>query len=252
MMTACGGGDKNKTENGDAENKEVVNEEEENAEEKEAEEQGEADDADVWGNPAQAMPIDLVALYASGDFKPAVKEVFVDTLGGEAVGELPSQWDILSGGAEVGKAELGYGYISMLGGTTELAPMAGGQKVTLPASYTMEFELMFGRDVFYHVRFFNADEGVGDFNVWLEVADWNFAKNDDEWIHGEKDELGKIFSRKGWNHFAVSYDKGNMKIFLNGKRIANMPNIKSATNFLIVGDDADGSSHYIRNIRIAQ
>ena len=34
--------------------------------------------------------------------------------------------------------------------------------------------------------------------------------------------------------------------------IANLPNIKPATYFTITGDEADGESHYIRNIRICE
>ena len=43
-----------------------------------------------------------------------------------------------------------------------------------------------------------------------------------------------------------------MKLFVNGKRIANLPNIRQATSFTITGDEADGESHYIRNIRICK
>jgi hypothetical protein len=131
--------------------------------------------------------------------------------------------------------------------------VGNNSKNFLPEKYTMEFEFMFGKDVFYYVNFFDADEnGVGDFNMWLAHADWNISKTDDEWIGGEQADLDKMMNRDGWNHFAATYDKGNLKFFINGKRIANLPNIKQAAYFVIRGGGCDGSSHYIKNIRVAK
>ena len=251
MMTACGGDKKGDKADAEEENtEEVVNDDEQNADEQEAE----AAEADQWGNPAEAEVLNLAALYEAGDFKPAMTTIFEDTLGNETAGELPSKWDIKAGGAEVGEAQ-GHKYLTMLGGTTELLPLVGdNSKNFLPEKYTLEFEFMLGKDVWYHVRFFTAEEEeVGNFNLFAAFsADWNFAKNDDEWLHGDQDELEKIINRNGWNHLAVSYDKGNLKLFINGKRIANMPGIKQAAYFTITGDEADSRSHFIRNIRVAK
>ena len=255
LMTACG--DK-KSGKGDAkdENKteEVANADEQNADEQEADEQEADNETVVWGDPYKAEVLDLTALYTTGDFKPAANVIFEDTLAADAesAGELPTKWDIKEGSAEVGVSN-GHYFIKMLGGTTVLYPMVSDAKEFLPTKYTVEFEFMFGKDVFYRLNFFDYEEsGVGDLNMWYQAAEWNFAKTDDEWIHGDKDELNKLINKNGWNHFAASYDNGNMKFFINGKRIANMPNIKSANYFLITGDEADGESHYIRNIRICK
>jgi len=253
MMTACGG-DKKADKAADAEGKEteVVSDDDQNADEQEAGEQG-GDEADVWGDPAKAEVLNLTALYEAGDFKPAMTTIFEDTLGGQSAGELPTMWDIKEGSAEIGNAD-GVKYITMLGGTTVLLPMVGdNSKNYLPEQYTIEFEMMFGHDVWYHVNFFDAEEnGIGDFNMWVGHAEWNIAKTDDEWMHGEKGELYELINRDGWNHFAASYDKGNLRFFINGKRIANMPNIQQAGYFTITGDGADGRSHFIRNIRVAK
>ena len=250
LMTACGG-DKKADKAADAEETEVVNEDEQTADEQEAEEL-EGDAHDVWGDPAKAEVLNLTALYEAGDFKPAMTTVFEDTLGGETAGELPSKWEIKEGSAEIGEAQ-GVKYITMLGGTTTLLPLVDGSKLSLPEKYTLEFEFMFGYDVWYHVHFLDAeDSGIGDYDMWRGHAEWNIAKTDDEWLHGDQGELYELTSRDGWNHFAASYDKGNLKFFVNGKRIANMPNIKQAAYFTITGDAADGKSHYIRNIRVAK
>ncbi len=252
LMTACGGDKKaDKAADVEGENTEMTNEEQ-NAEEQVAEEQA-GDETEVWGDPTKAEVLDLAALYEAGDFKPAATVIFEDTLGGETAGELPSKWDIKEGSAEVGEAQ-GHKYISMLGGTTVLLPIVGdNSKQYLPEKYTLEFEFMFGYDVYYNFHFFTAEEeGIGDYNMRAYNAEWNIAKSDDEWIHGSQDNFDQLVNRNGWNHFAASYDKGNLKFFINGKRIANMPNIKQAAYFNITGDGADGKSHYIRNIRVAK
>lgn len=253
MMTACGG-DK-KGEKADAEKEkteEVAANDEQNADEPEAEPQ-EEEQADVWGDPAKAADQNLAELYAAGDFKPAATVIFEDTMEGETVGELPSKWDVLSGSAEIAESQ-DIKYITMLSGDAQIRPLAQGDgKNFLPEKYTMEFQFMFGRDVFFFVNFLDAEEnGVGDYNMWLCNAEWHMCKSDDDWISGNQSEFEKMLNRDGWNHFAVSYDKGNMKIFINGKRIANLPNIKQAAYFVVRCDGADGKSHYIKNVRVAK
>ena len=54
--------------------------------------------------------------------------------------------------------------------------------------------------------------------------------------------------KKGWNHFAISYNKGGVKIFINGKRVANLPSIKPLKRFFIYGSDG----LYITNIRVTK
>lgn len=259
LMTACG--DK-KSDKGDAKedktettaNNDENNSDENDIDDEELEPQPTSDDSEIWGDPYEAEFQDLVALYASGDFKPAINVIFEDTLSEdtEDAGELPTKWDIKEGSAEIGLTR-GHRFIKLLGGTTVLCPKVGTNDF-LPSKYTLEFEFMFGKDVWYHVNFFNTEEeNLGNFNMWLCTADWNFAKTDSEdWIYGDKQELDKLVNRDGWNHFAASYDNGNMKIFINGKRIANLPNIKQAAYFYITGDGADGESHYIRSIRICK
>lgn len=167
MMTACGGDKKaDKAADTEGENTEMANEEQNADEQGVAEEQSNSE-SEAWGNPAKAEVLNLKALYESGDFKPASSVIFEDTLGGETAGELPSQWDIRRGGAEVGEAN-GHYYITLLGGDTDLAPIVnGGSKDYLTESYTMEFEFMFGRDVWFHVYYFNAEE---ELHVALVVA----------------------------------------------------------------------------------
>jgi predicted small lipoprotein YifL len=247
MLVACGskGSDK---ENPEKENAEAVEESSETAEAEEA-----AADADVWSDPAKVEELDLNALYASGDFKTGTTVIFEDDQHKETAGQIPSQWDVKSGTAEVGEAEGGK-YICASGGDCHLFPLVNnGSNAYLPEKFAAEFQFLFGKDVWYHVYLFDAEENeVANITFTPTLIEWNAAKTDDNWIHGDLDELDKVFSKTKWNHFGLTFDNGNLKIFLNGKRVTNLGNIKSCGHLMINCQEADGKSHFIKNIKISK
>lgn len=247
MLVACGskGSDK---ENPEKENAEAVEESAETAEAEEA-----AADADVWSDPAKVEELDLNALYASGDFKTGTTVIFEDDQHKETAGQIPSQWDVKSGTAEVGEAEGGK-YICASGGDCHLFPLVNnGSNAYLPEKFAAEFQFLFGKDAWYHVYLFDAEENeVVNITFTPTLIEWNAAKTDDNWIHGDLDELDKVFSKTKWNHFGLTFDNGNLKIFLNGKRVTNLGNIKSCGHLMINCTESDGKSHFIKNIKISK
>jgi hypothetical protein len=247
MLVACGskGSDK---ENPEKENAEAVEESAETAEAEEA-----AADADVWSDPAKVEELDLNALYASGDFKTGTTVIFEDDQHKETAGQIPSQWDVKSGTAEVGEAEGGK-YICASGGDCHLFPLVNnGSNAYLPEKFAAEFQFLFGKEAWYHVYLFDSEENeVANITFTPTLIEWNAAKTDDNWIHGDLDELDKVFSKTKWNHFGLTFDNGNLKIFLNGKRVTNLGNIKSCGHLMINCQEADGKSHFIKNIKISK
>ena len=247
MLVACGskGSDK---ENPEKENAEAVEESSETAEAEEA-----AADADVWSDPAKVEELDLNALYASGDFKTGTTVIFEDDQHKETAGQIPSQWDVKSGTAEVGEAEGGK-YISASGGDCHLFPLVNnGSNAYLPEKFAAEFQFLFGKEAWYHVYLFDSEENeVANITFTPTLIEWNAAKTDDNWIHGDLDELDKVFSKTKWNHFGLTFDNGNLKIFLNGKRVTNLGNIKSCGHLMINCAESDGKSHFIKNIKISK
>ena len=247
MLVACGskGSDK---ENPEKENAEAVEESAETAEAEEA-----AADADVWSDPAKVEELDLNALYASGDFKTGTTVIFEDDQHKETAGQIPSQWDVKSGTAEVGEAEGGK-YICASGGDCHLFPLVNnGSNAYLPEKFAAEFQFLFGKDAWYHVYLFDSEENeVANITFTPTLIEWNAAKTDDNWIHGDLDELDKVFSKTKWNHFGLTFDNGNLKIFLNGKRVTNLGNIKSCGHLMINCTESDGKSHFIKNIKISK
>lgn len=247
MLVACGskGSDK---ENPEKENAEAVEESAETAEAEEA-----AADPAEWSDPAKVEELDLNALYASGDFKTGTTVIFEDDQHKETAGQIPSQWDVKSGTAEVGEAEGGK-YICASGGDCHLFPLVNnGSNAYLPEKFAAEFQFLFGKDAWYHVYLFDAEENeVANITFTPTLIEWNAAKTDDNWIHGDLDELDKVFSKTKWNHFGLTFDNGNLKIFLNGKRVTNLGNIKSCGHLMINCTESDGKSHFIKNIKISK
>ncbi len=249
MATACGGDKKAAKAEAASENTEQVANEEENGNDVPDEEM-ETQDAEKWGDPAKATELDLATIYA-GDFKPATTVIFEDTLGSdEKIGEVPTKWTVSEGSAEVAMAQ-GHGYITMLGGDTNISPIVGDNSTSyLPESFSLEFLLMFGDDVWYSFYLVGAEEeNIVDFTITPTGTEWNAMLTNDENNYGEVD-----FTNVGlnaWNHFAVSFNKGTMKVFINGKRVGNVPNIKQPATFTIRGQEASGK-HFIKNIRLAK
>jgi hypothetical protein len=247
MLVACGskGSDK---ENPEKENAEAVEESAATAEAEEA-----AADPAEWSDPAKVEELDLNALYASGDFKTGTTVIFEDDQHKETAGQIPSQWDVKSGTAEVGEAEGGK-YICASGGDCHLFPLVNnGSNAYLPEKFAAEFQFLFGKDAWYHVYLFDSEENeVANITFTPTLIEWNAAKTDDNWIHGDLDELDKVFSKTKWNHFGLTFDNGNLKIFLNGKRVTNLGNIKSCGHLMINCTESDGKSHFIKNIKISK
>ena len=236
LMTACGGDKKTDASNNENENTEVVEEAEEQGEEEEASEEAVA-------NPADAQALDLKALYESGDFKPAEGVFFKDDLSAETDGELPSKWELKEGSMEV-NACAGRNILKLAGGSTRIDPKLNGE---LPDVWNMEYEYFKAEDASQEIFFLNEEEELGHIYVYNDYVQYWFTKTNDDSLNGESENLGKVM-KKGWNHIAVSYNKGGVKIYVNGKRTANLPGIKPLQTFSIYGTEG----LYITNVRVTK
>ena len=58
--------------------------------------------------------------------------------------------------------------------------------------------------------------------------------------------------RNDWNHFALSFNKRALKVYINGQRVINAPNAKAADWFSIETDFWEDHIDYITNIRLAK
>ena len=234
------------------------------------------DAEDVYDNgdgAAQAKPQkdqSLEMTYAKSDFVPGDEIIFEDLLVGEQLGEFPSKWDLMSGVVEIAKLN-GENTINFVEDESQINPLMEDPRNYLPEIFTVEYDFWMpgmGLDVGYTMRF--SDQERNDLWIielsrggwksndsqqfnFMEMR-WEYRNPSDENIHGQNENVS--VSGNGWNHFALSFNKRALKIYINGIRIANIPNAKKPQWWRIYnntwgGFEGKGNMH-IKNIRIAK
>ncbi len=191
------------------------------------------------------------------DFVPGSVVIFEDNLQGEQMGESPSKWDLIENNAEVAKMNGKMAIKFEHGSNTEIMPLIkDGNKKYLPEFYTLEFDFFAtgkeGTNSAYNL-YLNPTEGDRS-RIWFgqDRMDWYVMKpNGDELIEGNK-SLADIMELNDWNHFALSFNKRALKVYVNGKRIINIPNAKAMDWFSFQTEFWDDHIDYITNVRLAK
>jgi outer membrane protein OmpA-like peptidoglycan-associated protein len=191
------------------------------------------------------------------DFVPGTVVIFEDNLQGEQMGEFPSKWDLIENNAEVAKMNGKMAIKFEHGSNTEITPLIkDGNKKYLPEFYTLEFDFFAtGKEdtnTAYNL-YLNPTDGDRS-RIWFsqDRMDWYIMKpTGDEQIEGNK-SLEDIMELNDWNHFALSFNKRALKVYVNGKRIINIPNAKAMDWFSIQTEFWEDHVDYITNIRLAK
>ena len=91
--------------------------------------------------PAPKPKKQVETAYAKSDFVPGDEIFFEDTFENEQLGEFPSQWDLMSGYAEVGSVG-GRKVIAFTDdGFADIQPLMNDQQHFLPDVFTLEFDM---------------------------------------------------------------------------------------------------------------
>ena len=191
------------------------------------------------------------------DFVPGTVVIFEDNLQGEKLGEFPSKWDLIENNAEVAKMNGKMAIKFEHGSNTQITPLIkDGNKKYLPEFYTLEFDFFAtGKEdtnTAYNL-YLNPTEGDRS-RIWFsqDRMDWYIMKpNGDEQIDGNK-SLEDIMELNDWNHFALSFNKRALKVYVNNKRIINIPNAKAMDWFSVETEFWEDHIDYITNIRLAK
>ncbi len=235
---------------------------------------------------AQAAPKKQVeSAYAKSDFVPGDEIFFEDTFEQEQLGEFPSQWDLLSGYAEVGSFA-GRKVIAFTDdGQGCVIPLMKEPRAFLPEVFTLEYDVYLGepcdsederesgtsilRLVFANPEAVDYSEGeCGDIDFFYRgdgsaSISWSIMKPDaTSNLQGRKElglnsglsdynETDNPLIPGEWNHFAVSFNKRALKGYINGVRVINIPLALAPRCFWF-----DHSGNYIysgvSNVRLAQ
>lgn len=176
------------------------------------------------------------------DFIPGEDVIFEDPLKRELMGEFPSKWDLDRGTVENMKFE-DANVIGFTAGQSEIFPLMDEEHY-LPERFTIEFDCYFynyGNEGYY----LNFDNGAGSYriNVWgLSTRGGNMRT--------------QVENPIGWRHVELSFNKRAMKIYYEGERLVNIPNIKNKPTKVTFGALSPGRSKgqyaMLKNVRIAE
>ena len=189
--------------------------------------------------------------YNKYDFVPGNEVIFEDDLKGEQVGEFPGRWNLIEGAAEIGQVN-GENVITFVG-YTYIAPLFKDNNFSLPDAFTLEFDfLVDGKEGENMVEIMNpTDEVIANSFFWKDNIRFIFDWNNNTTPRSSEDTYDNSL---GWHHYALSFNKRAIKVYVDAKRVANIPNVTEKPvklRFFARGSEDDDSFH-IKNVRIAK
>ncbi len=174
-------------------------------------------------------------------FTPGDEVIFIDTLANELLGEFPRKWDLARGSAENVLFEDAPA-IAMTASRSVIKPLMK-EKTFLPESFTIEFDCYF-------------DEGKQHYEIEFNDYRPSAIRFSDKGAYYGGSYPTKTSNNNGWRHAAISYNKGNLKVYLDGERLINQPKIKiEPKSFRLAGSSSkikEERFSFIRNIRLAK
>jgi len=190
--------------------------------------------------------------YNKFDFVPGNEVIFEDDLKGEQKGEFPSKWDLIEGGAEIATVN-GENVIAIVGFTYITPLFKNNSNNYLTDEFTIEYDfLLDGKEGENTIELVNASGDV-IFSTLFWKDNTRFLS---KWINNgnERDAEDSFENSEGWHHFSLSFNKRAMKIYIDEKRVANIPNMveKPAKVKFFARGPEDNSTFHIRNVRIAK
>jgi OOP family OmpA-OmpF porin len=207
--------------------------------------------------------------YAKSDFVAGDEIIFDDNLDNEKLGEFPSQWELHRGNADVASIN-GKKAICMYSEDSYIEPLMKKPKNYLGDVFTVEFDFWCGTKGTYDPTDFELDfmrpEDQIDEDVFTLTWIWNDMSGDYEddethfnysWRNSNGNSSGQallVVNQNAWNHIAVSFNKRAMKVYLNGTRFVNIPNLLSPPGWFTIfsGRGDAGKNKYFTNIRVAK
>ena len=200
--------------------------------------------------PVEVEEADATAQNAKNDFVRGSVILFEDTMDGEQLGEFPSKWDIIDEGSLEVAMVNSKKYAQFTTDYNYVTPLMSNPKSYLPEVFTLEWDMFvskseteeskFGEEKFeLQFRYPTVDYRNSSIEFWwrswddgcdlnYQVRKPNFS-GDADYIGGESRDLvgSKIVKKNAWNHFAVSFNKRALKVYINGVRIFNIPNMEA-------------------------
>ena len=219
-------------------------------------------DGDASYDEEEVEPQEENATYEQTDFVPGAVAFFEDNLQNEQMGEFPSKWDLIEGSTDVAIMK-GKKCIHFEPGT-RIEPLMTNQQSYIPDVFTLEFDFWMNdpkteMSNCYELEFKDANGDdvyeirIGESYSKLEVT-CRFMSTTGDWRDSGGGKTWEM-KKNDWSHFAMSFNKRALKIYVNNKRVINIPNCKPAVRMKIHQADwggFHGNKNYMTNFRYAK
>lgn len=216
-------------------------------------------------------PKSLEATYAKSDFVPGDEIIFEDNLYGEQLGEFPSRWDLERGVAEIAKVN-GETVIAMAGNDSWIKPlMADYSTDYLGDVFTVEYDMLYDDSKkdgapYIEIDFMapgqRRDNEIYQFRYNFaydkQSVEMSYVKNGSASVtskDGEASSGSQLVLNDGqWHHYAISFNKRALKVYIDGVRVINIPNAKAGAGWITFwnGHNKPENITYLKNVRIAK
>jgi len=202
----------------------------------------------------------------STDFKRGSVILFQDDFQGETLGEFPSKWDLIAGNAEV--RSLGGVKAVEITNNGIITPLIREPGAYLPEEFTIEYDFYYWNQkqdvglndiklVLANTTDRNAspmgtDEHAFAFShVVCDGTDHSYEYNNGSAAGLKTEGLEHAF-KQGWRHVALSFNKRALKVYVDGKRIINLPRVQQPTWMCFQVPFEYENLTFIRNVVIAK
>jgi outer membrane protein OmpA-like peptidoglycan-associated protein len=193
-----------------------------------------------------------IATYKNYDFVPGDKIIFQSQLADESVGEIPSQFTLVKGQADI-QEEDGENVIHIPKGPFTILTPRFSNKSNIPDVFTIEFDF---KDEEYGVNHVNVDFGynVGTYGPADVMQGIGFNGNAANWTLGDvkypDDLVAQVKTPMQWHHYAIAVNKNAGKAYIDQFRVANVNDLSGRHEPIGIEIVAYDNA-YIKNIRIA-
>jgi len=212
---------------------------------------------------SQATPKALEATYAKSDFVPGDEIIFEDNMDNEQLGEFPSQWDLIAGNSEVVSAA-GKKAFELSSYQDKIMPLMKNPKNFLGDVFTVEFDFLSMKSKSDHslwptIKFEKPNEqpsgyGLMSFSIAGVLSDERYNYRwETSASPGTGDGQFKM-DFDTWHHFAISFNKRAWKLYIDGIRIVNVPNVVTPPGWFYIemGNVGKDAGILFTNFRIAK
>jgi outer membrane protein OmpA-like peptidoglycan-associated protein len=197
---------------------------------------------------------------------PGDEIIFDDNLDKEQMGEFPSRWDLIAGNSEVATAN-GKKALEFTSAADEVVPLMKAPRNFLGDVFTIEFDVLVVKPASgntamgIELDFFGADNPQGSSrDLIMQFSKSANLINDKrygyQWRTSTGDNKGDgemSMAFDTWNHIAMSFNKRAWKVYLNGVRVVNVPNVSTPPGwFKLTGGYVGEGNVLYTNFRIAK